>query len=194
MNILFYFNARLRTRFLIFEGKMTLTRTQKEQLVEKMEGNLESSATILLVSYKGLKMTELDDLKKTLREQGIGFQIIKNSLFKIALKKANLTIDEALLDQPVAVIWGAADEVMPAKLAVKFGKTAENLVILGGYVNKSYNDVDTIKKIAALPGREELYAKLVGTLNAPMYRLVNSLQGNLRSLVYILSQYQESRK
>lgn len=172
---------------------MTLTRTEKEQLVDKMGAGLENSATILLVSYKGLKMGEIDDLKKTLREEGIGFQIIKNSLFKIALKKANLEIDETLLDQPVAVIWGAADEVAPAKLAVKFGKSAENLQILGGFVNKNFNDVDTIKKIAALPGREELYAKLVGTLNAPMYRLVNALQGNLRSLVYILDQYQKSK-
>lgn len=172
---------------------MTLTRTEKEQLVDRMGGKFENSATILLISYKGLKMTEIDELKKSLREQGIGFQIVKNSLFKIALKKADLSIDESLLDQPVAVIWGAGDEVMPAKLAVKFGKKAENLKILGGYVNRNFNDIDTIKKIAALPGREELYAKLVGTLSAPMYRLVNALQGNLRSLVYILDQYQKSK-
>ena len=172
---------------------MTLTRTEKEQLVDRMGGKFENSATILLVGYKGLKMTEIDELKKSLREEGIGFQIVKNSLFKIALKKADLNIDETLLDQPVAVIWGAADEVMPAKLAVKFGKSAENLKILGGYVNRNFNDIETIKKIAALPGREELYAKLVGTLNAPMSRLVNVLQGNLRSLVYILDQYQKSK-
>lgn len=172
---------------------MTLTRTEKEQLVDKMGGKFEISATILLISYKGLKMTEIDELKKSLREEGIGFQIVKNSLFKIALKKADLSIDETLLDQPVAVIWGATDEVAPAKLAVKFGKKAENLKIIGGFVNKNYSDESVIKQLAALPGREELYAKLVGTLNAPMYRLVNALQGNLRSLVYILDQYQKSK-
>jgi large subunit ribosomal protein L10 len=172
---------------------MTLTRTEKEQLVDRMGGNFENSATILLVSYKGLKMSEIDELKKLLREEGIGFQIVKNTLFKIALKKANLSVEESLLDQPVAVIWGADDEVAPAKLAVKFGKSAENLKIIGGFVNRNFNDIETIKKIAALPGREELYAKLVGTLNAPMYRLVNVLQGNLRSLVYILDQYQKSK-
>lgn len=172
---------------------MTLTRTEKEQLVDRMGGNFENSTTILLLSYKGLKMTEIDELKKTLREEGIGFQIVKNSLFKIALKKADLSIDESLLDQPVAVIWGAGDEVMPARLAVKFGKSAENLKIIGGYVNKNFSDESVIKQLAALPGREELYAKLVGTLNAPMYRLVSALQGNLKSLVYILEQYRQQK-
>ena len=97
------------------------------------------------------------------------------------------------MDQPVAVIWGADDEVTPAKLAVAFKKEAEKLEIIGGIVNKNFTDESTIKQLAALPGREELYAKLVGTLNAPMYRLVNSLQGNLRSLIYILEQYQKSK-
>jgi large subunit ribosomal protein L10 len=172
---------------------MLLTRNQKEQLVSQMTGKLDESIAILLVNYQGLKVKEINDLKKKLLEAGIGFQIVNNSLFKIALKQANITIDESLLDQPVAVIWGASDEVTPAKLTVEFGKTAEKLEIIGAIINGKFADINTIKQLAALPGRDELYAKLVGTLNAPMYRLVNALQGNLRSLVYILDQYKNSR-
>jgi len=171
---------------------MLLKRAEKEKLVEKMTGDLSESKSILLVNYQGLKVKEIQDLKKKLREQGIGFQIVKNTLFKIAVKKANLNIEESLLDQPVAIVWGEADEIAPAKLTVEFGKTAEKLQIIGGIINEKYTDIEMIKKLAALPGREELYSKLVGTLNAPMYRLVNALQGNLRSLVYILDQYSKS--
>ncbi|MFA6492993.1 MAG: 50S ribosomal protein L10 [Patescibacteria group bacterium] len=172
---------------------MLLTRDQKEQLISKMSDGLEKSKTVLLVNYQGLKVKEIQELKKKLKEQGIGFQIIKNSLLKIALKKANLSIEEGLLDQPVAIVWGDVDEVTPAKLTLEFGKSAEKLEVIGGIVNRSFADVEMIKQLASLPGREELYAKLVGSLNAPMYRLVNALQGNLRSLVYILKQYQEKK-
>lgn len=172
---------------------MKLTREQKEQLVKEINDGLKNAKTVVLVNYQGLKVKEIWDLKKRLRAEGIGFQITKNTLFKIALKKENIDIEENLLDQPVALVWGLQDEVTPAKLTVEFKKTAENLKIIGGIVNGMYADENAIKQLAALPSRDELYAKLVGTLNAPMSRLVNVLQGNLRGLVYILDQYSKSR-
>lgn len=173
---------------------MLLTRAKKEQLVTEMSGQMEQSQSIILVNYQGLKNKEMEGLKAKLSEAGIGFQVVKNSLFKIALKKANISIKESLLDQPVAVVWGEADEVTPAKLTVQFGKTAEKLEVLGGVMDGEFVQNDIIKQLAALPGRDELYAQLVGSLNAPMFRLVNALQGNLRSLVYILEQYKNSKQ
>lgn len=172
---------------------MLLKRVDKENLVRQMTDSLQAAKTVVLVNYQGLKVKEIQELKKGLREQGIGFQITKNSLLKIALKNQNIAIDETLLDQPVAAVWGLVDEVAPAKKTVEFGKTAEKLEIIGGIVNGHFADANIIKQLAALPGRDELYAKLVGTLNAPMSRLVNALQGNLRNLVYILEQYRASR-
>lgn len=172
---------------------MLLTRNQKEQLVAGMNESLAKVKTAVLINFQGLKVKEIQDLKKKLKEKGIGFQIIKNSLFKISLKNANLKIDNSILDQPLAVVWGLEDEVEPAKLIVDFGETAEKMKIIGGIVNQNFADEAVIKQLAALPGRQELYAQLVGSLNAPMYRLVSVLQGNLRSLVYILDQYKNSK-
>lgn len=172
---------------------MKLTRIQKEQLVTKVTEQLEKSKAVLMVNFSGLKVNEERELKKKLREQGIAFEVIKNTLFKIALKKTKIDVDEKLLDQPIALIWSAEDEVAPAKITVNFAKEAEKLQLVGGIIDKKFVDVDEIFQLAALPGRAELYAKLVGTLNAPLTRLVNVLQGNLRSLVYILKQYQESK-
>ncbi|AKM81861.1 TPA: 50S ribosomal protein L10 [Candidatus Berkelbacteria bacterium] len=172
---------------------MLLTRSKKEKLVAEMSGQMEKSKAVVLVNYQGLKHKEIETLKERLAAEKISFQVVKNSLFKIALKKAGIELDNSLLDQPVAVIWGDVDEVNPAKLTVAFGKEAEKLEILGGILNGQYVDLNTVNQLAALPGRDELYAKLVGTLNAPMSRLVNALQGNLRSLVYILDTYKNSR-
>ena len=172
---------------------MLLKRAEKEQLVKEMTGKISETKAIVLVNYQGLKVKEIQELKKRLREQGIGFQIIKNTLFKIALKDAGIIIEESLLDQPVALVWANIDEAAPAKLVVTFGKEAEKLQIIGGFIDQKFVDINIINQLASLPGREELYAKLVRTLNAPMYRLVNVLQGNLRSLVYILDQYQKSK-
>lgn len=172
---------------------MLLNRASKEKLVSQMTEGFGKSKTIVLVNFQGLKVKEIQDLKRKLKEKQINFQIVKNSLLKIALKKANITIDEKLFDQPIGVIWGADDEVDPAKLAVEFKKTTEKLDIVGGIVNRNFADISIIKQLASLPSRNELYAKLVGSLNAPVTGLVNVLQGNLRSLVYILKQYQEKK-
>lgn len=168
---------------------MVLNRVQKEQLVKVMQRKLGEVKAVILVNYQGLNVKEIQELKKRLREKGIGFQIIKNTLLKIALKNADLSINESMLDQPVAIIWGGEDEVTPAKLTVAYGKEVEKLQIIGGFVNQDFADQNLIRQLATIPGREELYAKLVGTLNAPISRLVNVLQGNLKSLVYLLDQY-----
>jgi large subunit ribosomal protein L10 len=158
-----------------------------------MTEKLVNAKTVVLVNYQGLKVKDIHNLKRKLFDAGIKFQIVKNTLLKIVLKNNNIEFDAALLDQPVAAVWGIEDEITPAKETVSFTKVAEKLQIIGGVVNGKFVEAGMIKQLAALPSREELLAKLVGTLNAPMSRLVNVLQGNLRSLVYILSQYQQSK-
>lgn len=172
---------------------MKLTRKQKEEIIANLSTELVASKSAILINYQGLRVKEIQDFKGKLKEKGIGFKIIKNSLLKIALKNNQLDIPAELLDQPLAIVWGNADEVEPAKLTNDFHKTAENLEIVGGIVNREFADKNIILQLAALPSRQMLYAQLVGSLYAPMYRLVNALQGNLRSLVYILKQYQESK-
>ena len=172
---------------------MKLTRTQKEQHVSQISQELLKNKAVLLANFSGLKVKEQRALKKKLRQQGIAFEVIKNTLFKIALKNTKIELDQKLLDQPIALIWSAEDEVSPAKITVDFTKVAETLQLVGAIIDQKFVDPEFVKQLAALPSREELYAKLVGSLNSPMSRLVNALQGNLRSLVYILKQYQESK-
>ena len=172
---------------------MKLTRAQKEQHISQISQELVKNKAALLVNFSGLKVKEQRALKKKLRQRGIVFEVIKNTLFKIALKNTKIELDEKLLDQPIALVWSAEDEVSPAKITVDFAKEAEKLQLVGAIIDQKFVDAEYVKQLAALPSREELYAKLVGSLNSPMSRLVGALQGNLRSLVYILKQFQESK-
>lgn len=172
---------------------MKLTRIQKEELVNQMTADLENFPSVILVNFQGLKVKEIQDLKKRCSEQGIGFQIVKNTLLKIALKNNRIDMDKNLFDQPLAIIWSKTDEAIPAKILVSFAKEAESLKIVAGIFDKSQVQPDLIRELASLPSREELFGKLVGTLNAPINRLLNALQDNLRSLVYILKQYQGTK-
>lgn len=172
---------------------MLLKRSDKEQLITEMSEKFQTAKTVVLVNYQGLKVKEVQKLKKNLLETGIKLQIVKNSLFKIALKEQGIEAPVEVLDQPVATIWGLDDEIAPAKSIVAFGKELEKLEIIGAIVNGKFVDAATVKNLATIPSRPELYAKLLGTLNAPMSGLVNVLQGNLRSLVYILDQYGKTK-
>jgi large subunit ribosomal protein L10 len=172
---------------------MLLKRSDKEQLITEMSEKFQTAKTVVLVNYQGLKVKEVQKLKKNLLETGIKLQIVKNSLFKIALKEQGIEAPAEVLDQPVATIWGLDDEIAPAKSIVAFGKELEKLEIIGAIVNGKFVDAATVKQLADIPSRPELYAKLLGTLNAPMSGLVNVLQGNLRSLVYILDQYSKTK-
>lgn len=172
---------------------MRLNKENKIELVGEMTEALAKSKTVVLVNYQGLTVKEIHDLKKVLFAQGIKLQIVKNSLLKISLKNAEIEIADGTLVKPTAAIWSFEDEIVPAKLAVEFQKTVQKLQLIGGIVNQKFVDASTIKQLASLPGRQELLTKLVWTLNAPMTGLVNVLQGNLRSLVYILSEYGKSK-
>lgn len=172
---------------------MLLTRDKKKEIIEQLKDRLERAKSVVFTDYQGLKVSELQSLKDRLREKGIDYKVVKNTLVKIALKDKNLKIDETILDKPTAVAFGYTDEVEPNKIVYKFSKENEKLEILGGIVNKEFMDVSKVKSLALLPSREELYAKVVGSIAAPLSGFINVLQGNLRGLVSVLKQYSEQK-
>jgi large subunit ribosomal protein L10 len=115
--------------------------------------------------------------------------VVKNTLFKIALSKANLEIDEEILDKPLMI--ALSNEVTPAKTIDQMGEEMENLEVIGGVYEKEYRDKEYIEKLAKIPSREELLVQLIGQLKAPQCGLVYSLKGNLQKLLLILKQLSE---
>ena len=163
-----------------------MVKENKRELVKEIKNRLTSSEIALLTDYRGLNAHEMTDLRRKLREGGIDFKIFKNTLMRLAAKECQLDELEQFLTGPTAVAFGFDDPAVAAKLLASFADEHEALQIKGGILSGEVIPSSTIQTLAKLPSREELLAKLVGTINAPIYRLVNVMSSPMRRLVTAL--------
>lgn len=173
--------------------KMAKTKVQKESMHASLTDKIGRAKAAVLVKYQGLKVKDSEELRKTLRDAGIDMVVPKNTIAKIVLKEQGIEVSGDAFDQPLAMIFAYEDEVRPAKEVVLFAKTHEALEILGGILDKKMIDVSVIKSLASLPSREELLAKMVGSIGAPISGFVNVLAGLPRSLVTALKQIEQKK-
>lgn len=168
-----------------------LNKQQKIELVTKLSDELKSQESWYFVGFAGLKFTELNALRSLLAEKGSRLRVIKTRLLAKALEKIGKAFPEQLLDKPIALLT-TEDYLASAKILKVFTKDHPNLAIYGGYVEGENIDEAKVAVFAALPTADELKAKLVGTLNAPIFRFVNALRWNGYALVSVLKQQLES--
>ncbi len=169
------------------------TRSQKKELVKDMTSKVKEAKSVVFADFKGVKVKDLTALKKELRKEGIDFKVSKKTLINIAFKEAGIEVDTKKMEGQVAVSISSQDEVAPAKIISNFSKKNENLKILGGILESKLMSIEQVKALAKLPSKEELLAKLVGTLQAPVSGFVNVCAGNLRGLVQVLKSISESK-
>ncbi|MDD3480643.1 MAG: 50S ribosomal protein L10 [Patescibacteria group bacterium] len=173
---------------------MAISRKKKEELVEEVAGKIKDSKSIVFADFTGLSVDEISELRAKLREQGVGLKVVKHNLFALAASKAGADIDiKELAGHPVAFAF-STDEVLGAKTINDFAKGNEKLTMLGAALEGKNISMDELKTLANMPSREELYAKVVGSLASPLRGMVGVLSGNLRGLVSVLNQYADSRK
>lgn len=170
------------------------TRQQKEQLVKDLADKLKNSKATVFSDFKGLSVKDLTNLRKELREKGVDFQVLKKTLITIALRDAGIKMDARELSGQIAVAVSAGDEVEAAKIIAKAAKANENLKIVGGLLGQNVLSDKEVVALSKLPSKEELLAKLVGTINAPVSGFVNVLAGNLRGLVQVLKAVSEAKQ
>lgn len=162
---------------------MPKSRKQKEQIVKDLADKLKESKSLVLSNYQGMTVAEVQELKKKLKAQDGDFSVVKNSLFKLALKEAGIKdAEDKLFEGPVAVSF-SKDEVLAAKETHLFSKDCKALEIQEGYLEGKTLSKEEIKNLAMLPSKEELIAKTVGTIKAPVSSFVNVLGGTVRGIV-----------
>lgn len=172
---------------------MPLTKAKKIEILGDLKEKLVNSKAVIFTDYSGVAVVDLHDLRKKLRVSRATFKVTKNTLLKKALSENSLEIDEKIFTKPLAVSFDEHDEVVSSKIISEKAKETEKLEILGGIINGEFVGTEKITELAKMPSREELYAKVVGTIAAPISRFVNVLAGNLRGLVNVLNQYKESK-
>jgi len=141
---------------------------EKQQIVEEITTKLRESAATVLADYRGLNVAQVTELRRKLREAGIEFKVLKNTLIRRATANAELTDLDSVLTGPTAVAFGKDDVVAPAKILSEFAKQNDALKIKGGVVEGRVVGFDEIKALADLPSREGLLSMLLSVLQAPV--------------------------
>lgn len=170
-----------------------MSRPQKEAHLAELEATLKNAKGVVFANYHGMKVKEFDELRHKLREQGMRLRVTKNRILRLALRRLNLDFDESMLDQPLVMAGSSLDELAAAKVIQSFVKNVETLKVVGGLLGERFLTPAEVFSLAALPGQDELRAKLVGILSAPLTNLVYTLQAPLTNLVSVLKQYREQK-
>jgi len=173
---------------------MAITKEKKQEILKDLRDKISKQKSIVLIGISGLKVKDLSILRKQLKENGSELKVVKKTLAGIALKENKLDFDKNSIKTEVGFIFGFEDEILPAKTAYKFAKTHENLKILGGFIEGLYKDGAEVTVLAQLPSRQELLAKMVGSLSAPISGFVNVLQGNIKGLVVALNAISKNKQ
>ncbi len=167
---------------------MAKTHLQKEKIINKLEKELKGVKSLVFVDYYGLKVKEIEELKKRLKEKSCKYIVAKKTLLNIVLEKMGLGhIDLSKLEGGLGLAYSLDDEIMPIKVAFDFAKKNKALNVRGGVLNEDFLNAEYVEALSKLPTRQELIAKLLGTIKAPISNLTYVLKGNLKGLVYILS-------
>lgn len=175
---------------------MAISREAKEAAVEQLTGDLGRIKLAVMTDYRGLKVPEIEELRATLRTQGMTYRVAKNTLLKIALNgnQQYKDFDPKAFTGPMALAMGFDDEVAPARVIFQYAKTHDALEIVGAITGDGQLlSPAEVKALAQLPSREQLIAQVVGTIAAPLTGFVGVMAGNVRSIINVLNALSEAR-
>lgn len=176
---------------------MAKTKKQKQEIVGSLKDKLLKSKSVVFTKFEGLGVKENEDLRQSLKKSGSEYMVAKKTLLDIAFKEFE-GVSPKSFDGKVAAIFGYEDEVAPAKTVSNFKKDLsdeekDKINFIGGILEGKFITQEEVDNLSKLPSREELYAKIVGSINAPVSGFVNALAGNLRNLVYVLKAVEEKK-
>jgi large subunit ribosomal protein L10 len=170
-----------------------ISREEKGKIVDTLKEKFDKAASAVLTNYHGLSVSQMQELKKELKSSDAEFSVAKNTLLARASKSASKKLPEENLEGPTAILFSFRDPIEPIKKLAEFIKKHDLPSIKSGLFEGKILTKEGVVELSKIPGKNELYAKVVGSLGSPIYGLVNTLNGNLRSLVYVLEQIKSTR-
>jgi len=170
------------------------TKERKQEIINDLKEKFKNSKAVVLVNYRGLDVAMMTKIRRRLQDSGSELKIAKNTLAIIAVREMGLEGLEASMEGPTAIAFGMKDPVAPAKIMLEFMREFKQLEIKSGFLEGKVIQDKEIRQLANLPSREVLLGKALGGMQAPLYGLVNSLQGHLRNFVYVLEAVRKQKE
>ena len=171
-----------------------MQRTRKAEVIETLETEFKSASSMIVADYRGLSVSQLAQVRNDLRGLDARFQVIKNTLGRIAAERADVADVAPLLTGPTAVAFCRSDPAPVAKRLNDAARETRVLALRGGLVEGRVLDADAVRTLATLPSRDVLIAQLLGGLNAPISAFVNTLAAVPRGLVVALDQVRQQKE
>lgn len=173
---------------------MAIIRPEKVAAVLVLKKLMAEAQGVVFTDYRGISVKQDTKLRRKMREAGVEYFVIKNSMASIAAKDAGIEGLDNYLKGPLSMASSTKDPVAAAKLLSDFSRENRILEIKGGLLAGKPITADEVKALANLPSREVLIARMLGGLQSPITGLVNVLQGNIRNLVYALDAVRQQKE
>ncbi len=174
---------------------MAKTRLQKQEMMRDISTRIERAKSIVFTEFNTLGVKQNEELRQKLKDEDSEYLVTKKTLLNLALKEKKVEgFDPRSVSGKLSVVFGYDDEVAPAKIVDEFRKdNPDTIEFAGGILDAKFIDAAGVAALAKLPSKQELYARIVGSLNAPVSGFVNVLNGNLRGLVVALNTIKEQK-
>jgi large subunit ribosomal protein L10 len=166
---------------------------KKEATIEELRERIASAKNLFFTNYAGLTVEQITKLRSELRKDGSTYGVVKNTLFKRAVSEDLAAQLDAILAGPTGVVFAGDDPVAPAKAIKTFSDQTKQVDVKAAFIEGKLVDAAQVQALAALPSKQELLAKLVGSLSSPMRGLVYVLSGNQSGLVRALNAIREKK-
>lgn len=165
----------------------------KRATIAELREDLAGSTTLITTEYRGLRVREIGEIRRTLRKNNVTYRVVKNRLMRIAAEQEGYAGVAPLLRGPSAIAFGSGDENVVAKTVIDAVRPYKVVKVTGAVVGGKTLDADGVQKLATLPSREVILAQLAGALIAPATQVAGLLAANLRSLGSLLAQVEEQK-
>ena len=164
------------------------TKAFKQEKIEAMKENFAKAKVAVVTEYRGLTVEEITKLRRALQKENSDYMVTKNTLAKVAAKGTQFEVLEEVLKGPVAIAFGFADEVAPAKVLKKFIKEAKKGQVIAAAMDGKLLNAKETEVLADLPSKEELYAKMLGCINSPATGIAGAVNAVMSGLVRAMDQ------
>ena len=169
------------------------TKAFKSEKIDAIKAKVEKAQVAILTEYKGYSVEEITNLRRSLQKEGGDYMVTKNTLAKLAVKGTEYEVLTELLKGPVAIAFGFDDQVSPAKAVSKFIKESKKGVILGGALDGKLLSAKEAEDLAKLPSKEELYAKILGSINSPASGIALSINAVMAQLTRAMAAVRDQK-